>query len=238
MMKAPTMRIRAAGLVAAMGVMLMLSGAALAAPSTAVLERFEGPWALSGPPKPLMTTAGKEPPLRSGAKSTYLHNQALRKHGDTRFDPITRCLPAGIPRLYSQPGAFRLAIGNRLAGMYFENHHLFRVITMYKGHFEAIGPGYEGQAVGHWDGNTLVLDTNQFNDVTLLDDAGMPHSEDLHIVERLTVPADGKLHIAMTISDPKTFTRPFDSELVFDKQPGKLLSEDYCLQRVGLIGKN
>lgn len=223
----------------ALSVMAVSWGAAQAAtPSNAVLIGFEGPWALSGTPTALLTTDGKEPPLRPKAKAIYLQHQMQRQQGKTDFDPVNKCLPAGIPRLYSQPGAFRLAVGDRFAGMYFENHHLFRVITMYKGHFEAIGPGYEGQAIGHWEGNTLVLDTNQFNDVTFLDDAGMPHSEDLHVVERLTVPADGKLHIAMTISDPKTFTKSFHSELVFEKQPGKLFSEDYCLQRIGALKKD
>jgi hypothetical protein len=228
----------ATGAALIVGLLSIAAAASAATPSAAVLVPFEGPWVLEGAPKPLRTVDSKEPPLRAAAKKTYLKNQALRQQGDTGFDPITKCLPAGIPRLYTQPGTFRLAIGDRFAGMFFENHHLFRVITMYRGHFEAIGPGYEGQAAGHWEGNTLVLDTNQFNDVTLLDDAGMPHSEDLHVVERLSVAADGKLHIALSIRDPKTFTQPFRSELVFDPQPGKLPSEDYCLQRTGLIDQN
>ncbi|MFT3905639.1 MAG: hypothetical protein QM718_04975 [Steroidobacteraceae bacterium] len=210
----------------------------MAAPADSVVVAFEGPWSLSGAAQSLKTVEGQEPPLRPAARKIYAKNQAERKQGRNSFDPVARCLPAGIPRLYTQPGAFRMAIGDRFAGMFFETQHNFRMITMYKGHFEAIAPGYLGQAVGHWEGSTLVVDTDQFNDITLLDDAGLPHSDELHLVERMTVPADGKLHIAVTVTDPKTFTKPFTSEFVFEKQPGKLLKEDYCLERQGLIAKN
>jgi hypothetical protein len=211
--------------------------AAVAAPTEAVALSFEGPWSLSGAAKPLLTSDGKPAPLRPAAQRIYAHNMAEKKLGRNSYDPLSRCLPAGIPRLYSQPGLFRMVIGNRYTGMLFETQHVFRIITMYRSHFEAIAPGYQGQAVGRWEGNTLVVDSNQFNDVTLLDDAGMPHSEDLHLVERLTVPADGKLHIAMTITDPKTFTKSFTTQYVFDKHAGELLKEDYCLQRQGMKTK-
>ena len=208
-----------------------------AAPSEAVALSFEGPWSLSGPAQPLMTSDGKPAPLRPAAQKVYASNMAEKKAGKNAFDPLSRCLPAGIPRLYDQPGLIRLVVGSRYVGMLFETQHVFRIITMYRGHFEAIAPGYQGQAIGHWEGNTLVVDSNQFNDVTLLDDAGMPHSEDLHLVERITVPADGKLHIAMTITDAKTFTKPFTTQFVFERHAGALLKEDYCLQRQGLKTK-
>lgn len=213
-------------------------GQAMATPSNAVLASFEGPWVLSTSSATLKTSDGKDLPLLSAAKKIYQQNQAEKKQGKNSFDPLARCLPAGITRLYNQGAPFRMAIGDRFAGMFFESQHLFRVITMYKGHFEAIAPGYLGQAVGKWDGNILVVDTDQFNDATLLDDAGLPHSDELHVVERIAVPTDGKLHIAMTITDPKTFSKPFKTEFVFDKQADRQFKEDYCLQRQGLIAKN
>lgn len=215
-----------------------LSEQAMAAPAESVVTRFEGPWVASAVNQFLKTSEGKALPLLPAAKKVYEQNQAQLQQGKNSIDPLARCLPAGIPRLYGQSGPFRMAIGDRFAGMFFETQHLFRVITMYKGHFEAIAPGYLGQAVGKWDGNALVVDTDQFNDATLLDDAGLPHSDELHLVERISVPADGKLHIAMTITDPKTFSKSFKTEFVFDKQADRQFKEDYCLQRQGLISKN
>jgi hypothetical protein len=216
---------------------LAAPGVADASPSDAVALSFEGPWVLAGPSKPLTSGDGKPLPLRAAAQKTYVRNIADKKAVRNGFDPLSRCLPAGIPRLYSQPNPFRLVVGTRYVGMLFETQHIFRIVTMYRGHFEAIAPGYQGQAIGHWEGNTLVVDSDQFNDVTLLDDFGLPHSEDLHLVERITVPADGKLHIAMTITDPKTFSKPFTTQFVFEKRTGALLKEDYCLQRMGLKTK-
>ena len=210
----------------------------MATPSDAVLISFEGPWALSTPSETLKTIDGKPLPLLPDAKKIYEQNQALKKQGKDSFDPLSKCLPAGMTRLYNEGAPFRMAIGDRFAGMFFQTQHLFRIITMYKGHFEAIAPAYMGQAVGTWDGNTLVVDTDNFNDMTLLDDAGLPHSDELHMVERISVPADGKLHIEMTLTDPKTFSKPVKTEFVFDKKPGQQFTEDYCLQRKGLRTSN
>lgn len=221
--------------VAVVATTAMAKEAGTVAPAESVITSFEGPWALPEAGKPLRTSDGKAPPLRPAAQKIYAEHMAERSKGNNGYDPLARCLPPGIPRLYTQPGIFRIAIGSRFAGMYFEAQHLFRVITLYRGHFEAIAPGYQGQAIAHWEGSTLVIDSDQFNDVTLLDDAGMPHSDELHVVERLTVPADGKLHLVMTITDPKTFTKPFTAQFVFDKHAGELLKEDYCLRRSGLL---
>lgn len=204
-------------------------------PSDAVRLSFEGPWAMASKGQSLMSADGKPLPLRPSARKLFAANQAAKARGENSFDDTARCLPPGIPRLYTQDGVFRIIIGERLGGMYFDTNHLFRLITMNKPHFEAIAPGYQGQAVGHWEGSTLVLDSTMFNDSTLLDDSGLPHSDELHLLERLTVSTDGKLHIAMTLTDPKSFTRPFVSNFVFDKHAGELPTEDYCLKRRGLL---
>ncbi|HTP39400.1 MAG TPA: hypothetical protein VMI92_07465 [Steroidobacteraceae bacterium] len=206
--------------------------------SDAVRLALEGPWGSATNGLAIKPADGKPLPLRAEARRQYAANQAAKARGENSFDDTARCLPPGIPRLYTEDGVFRIAIGERLAGMYFDTNHLFRLITMNKPHFEAIAPGYQGQAVGHWEGNTLVLDSNQFNDATLLDDTGLPHSDQLQLRERLSVGADGKLHIAMTITDPKTFTRPFVTNFVFEKHIGALPTEDYCLQRRGLLPKS
>jgi len=208
---------------------------AMAIPSDDVLVSFEGPWMITATSETLKTLDGKPLPLLPEAKKVYEQNQALKKKGENSYDPLARCLPAGVTRLYNQGTPFRMAIGDRFAGMFFESQHLFRVITMYQGHYEAIAPAYQGQAVGEWDGNTLVVDTDQFNDITLLDAAGLPHSDELHTVERISVRPDGKLHIEMTLTDPQTFSEPVKTEFVFDKKPGLQFEVDYCLQREGLI---
>jgi hypothetical protein len=66
-----------------------------------------------------------------------------------------------------------------------------------------------GYSVGHWDGDTLVVESNGFNDRTWLDFGGHPHSEDLRITERIRRRDFGHIDIEETLSDPKIYARPW-----------------------------
>jgi len=66
-----------------------------------------------------------------------------------------------------------------------------------------------GTSVGHWEGETLVVDTTGFNDLSWFDRAGNFHSDQLHVVERITAADADHLSYEATIEDPQTFTRPW-----------------------------
>ena len=66
-----------------------------------------------------------------------------------------------------------------------------------------------GYSIGKWDGDTLVIDTSGFNDLTWLDNAGTPHGEALHVTERYHRRDIGHLDIQITVDDPETFLHPF-----------------------------
>ena len=70
-------------------------------------------------------------------------------------------------------------------------------------------PAYYGYSVGHWEGDTLVVESAGFNDKTTLDAAGHPHSEALRLVERYRRRDFGHLDVETTIDDPQMYTRPF-----------------------------
>jgi hypothetical protein len=70
---------------------------------------------------------------------------------------------------------------------------------------------WQGDSVGHWEGDTLVIDTVNFNGKTRLDTVGHPHSDQLHLVQRFTRPDLGHITHEMIVDDPKTFTRPWKS---------------------------
>jgi hypothetical protein len=76
-------------------------------------------------------------------------------------------------------------------------------------HKEAPADSWMGWSNGHWEGETLVIDTTGFNDLSWFDRAGNFHSDQLHVVERITATDVDHLSYEATIEDPQTFTRPW-----------------------------
>jgi len=89
-------------------------------------------------------------------------------------------------------------------------------------------PTWLGYSVGHWDGDTMVVETAGFNDRSWLDIEGHPHTEALHITERFRRRDFGHMDLDMTIDDPKAFTRPFSLKIAKTLVPDTDLLESVC----------
>ena len=89
-------------------------------------------------------------------------------------------------------------------------------------------PTWLGYSVGHWEGETLVVDTAGFNDKSWLDIEGHPHTEALHITERFRRRDFGHMDLEMTIDDPKAFTRPFVLKIDKTLVPDTDILESIC----------
>jgi hypothetical protein len=89
-------------------------------------------------------------------------------------------------------------------------------------------PRWQGYSVGHWDGDTLVVDTAGFNDRGWLDIEGHPQTETLHITERFRRRDFGHMDLEITIDDPKTFTKPFSLKVAKKLEPDTDLIESVC----------
>jgi hypothetical protein len=89
-------------------------------------------------------------------------------------------------------------------------------------------PTWMGYSVGHWDGDTLVVETGGFNDRGWLDIEGHPHTEALVITERFHRRDFGHMDLEMTYDDPKTFTRPFTIKIAKTLTPDTDLFESVC----------
>jgi hypothetical protein len=89
-------------------------------------------------------------------------------------------------------------------------------------HAKPLTPTWEGDPVGHWEGETLVVDTIGFNDKTPFYPAVF-HTDELHTIQRIRLINDGKqLEIRATLEDPGAYARPWEILLVFDRRPVKL----------------
>ena len=89
-------------------------------------------------------------------------------------------------------------------------------------------PAWLGYSVGRWEGDTLVVNTNGFNDRTWLDFAGHPHSEALRTIERFHRRDFGHMDVEMTLEDPKTFARPITFKAAKTLEPDTDILERIC----------
>ncbi len=147
--------------------------------------------------------------LKEGSKVVMLPwAEALVKTRQSKEDPEANCLPAGIPR--GSPYPWRMVQTPTHYFLLFEgNIHSYRQIFMNAKHPADPDPTWFGHSVGHWEGNTLIIDTVGFNDKFWFDYVGHPHTEKLHTIERYTRTDEGHLAIEVTIDDPGTYTQPF-----------------------------
>ena len=149
------------------------------------------------------------------------------KNRQSKEDPEANCLPAGIPR--GSPYPWRIVQTPTHYFILFEgNIHSYRQIFMNAKHPDDPDPTWYGHSVGHWEGNTLVVDTVGFNDKFWFDYKGHPHTEKLHTIERYTRTDLGHMAIEVTIDDPGAYAKPFTTVGRATLMPGTELLEYIC----------
>jgi len=123
-------------------------------------------------------------------------------------DPELKCYLPGIPRAMYMPYPFQIVQSTNKVQMAFTFSNAARTIHLDK----AEGPPddtYMGHSVGHWEGDTLVVDVTGFNGKNWFDRARNFHSASLHLVERFTSISPDAIRYEVTIEDPETYTRPW-----------------------------
>ncbi len=214
------------------GLCLLLSAATLALVSLNALAAppdLSGVWFISSPVGALKTVEGKAPPLTPEAKIVLDAHRAAAAKGDYSFDGTTHCLPPGLPRLLLMHAPFEILQKPKVIYFVHQLNRLPRRAYLDEALPTDVDPHYLGYSVAKWDGDALVVESSGFDDSTMLDNAGLPHSEGLHLTERYLLNPDGKhLHLNLTIEDPKTFTKAWNAQADYVKRPGYELTEDVC----------
>jgi hypothetical protein len=158
--------------------------------------------------------------------------EMLRQHGQPgAFNPTLNCLPDGVPHADLLPEPFKIIETPREILMLYEVETTFRQIFM-DGRKQLTDPSptWMGYSVGHWDGDTLVVDTLGFNDLSWLDARGHGHSQQMQVEERFHRPDFGHLDVTLTVTDPKVFTKPVTVSFTEQLLPDTDLLEHYCLE--------
>lgn len=168
----------------------------------------------------------------SGKWEAYRLSNGAANNGDGpatgTVNNATRCLPDGMPALMSAPHAFLFLFTPGMVVILSESGEYRLIHTDGRSHPDDVADSWDGDSIGHWEGDTLVIDTIGINPRSELF-MGMPDSsEKTHVIERMRLnPEDHKIHLDVTVTDPGVLTRPFKYTNTFTHAPMGL-TESYC----------
>jgi hypothetical protein len=156
-----------------------------------------------------------------------LHRQRVASNSED--NPDAHCLPLGVMQLHThgQPRKMIQTPG-AIAIIYEANSGLRQIFTDGRPLPKDAEPWWYGYSVGHWDKDTLVVESNNFRDLGWLDVEGSPLTESGRILERFRRPDYGHLEIEVTIDDPKAYTKPWTVTVYQRLLPDTELIEFVC----------
>lgn len=219
---------RALALAAALGLLAAAAPPPTDLSGTWVLQNYK-PTRVPARERIPQTIEGAAPPLNEKAAKLYEERLAASDRGEPFQPPSARCLTNGMPLMMMADAGypFQIVQSPGQVTMLFELWRDWRIIRLDAAHQTDLEPGYMGDSVGRWEGETLVVDTTGLNDATVLDMAGMPHSDKLRVSERIRLIDAETLEDLITIDDPETFTRPWSARMVYKITSGPL-AESLC----------
>lgn len=184
--------------------------------------------------KPLFSAV----PFQPWAEAVYLYRQ------EHEIEPYGRCKPTGAFRNISVPygtDIVQVPEEKRIYIFHTGGSHSFRTIYMDgRPHPADLDPSYGGHSVGHWEGDTLVVDTVGFNERGWIDAYGIPNTTKLHVIERLTRLDFNSMTYELTVDDPGAYTAPWKTGMVMRWTQGaetfQFLCQDGNLAQELMVG--
>ena len=191
-------------------------------------------WATSYSPK-IQVLGGGEPPLNAAGRAAYEANQVGLKDGSITDKARRVCVPDGVPRVLATPYPFEIfQVPDDRVTFVYEMNHQVRVILLDRPlpKLDSLvgDPRYNGHSVGHWEGDTLVVETTGFAYNTFFDATGLPHGEEMSAVERIRK-IGKELEDVITIHDPEMYSRDWQARFVYDERSDVRLEDYACNDR-------
>ena len=161
-------------------------------------------------------------------------------------DPAFRkCAPRGFPRILLDGELMEIIqFPSRVFMRFYVNNEMREIWMDGRGHPEDFDLTWMGHSIGRWDGDTLVVDTigifgGEGGKYKWLDPAGYPHSDELHVTERIRRTDPNSLQFDLTFEDPKAFTAPVRARVIYELRPGEQIREYIrCEDRIFAEGEN
>jgi hypothetical protein len=177
-------------------------------------------------------------PFQPWAESLFLYRQSHE------IEPYTRCKPTGGFRNMAVPygtDIVQVPEQQRIYMFHTGGDHTFRPIYMDgRPHPEDLEPSYGGHSVGHWEGDTLIIDTVGFNERGWIGARGIPNTKQLHLIERITRLDFDSLDYEMIVDDPGAYTAEWSTGMRMrwtpDRESFQFLCQDGNLAQQLMIG--
>jgi len=155
----------------------------------------------------------------------------FKSYDPAKFDYTGRCLPQGLTRSMNSPFPIQIVQKPDVFAVLYEAWNVFHVVpTDGRGFPKDMDPTWMGTSIGHWDGDTMVVETTGFNGKTNLDTVGHPHSDQMHVTERYTRSDATHITYEVIINDPKNYTKPWNNVRIFTLRKDWDIMEYSCME--------
>ena len=199
------------------------------ATSSADPRDLSGVWYIRLYNRQINATTGRIPPFTAHGKEEWDKRVKAEKDGNPIADASAYCYPHGVPRVMNSPYPIQIIQTAGETTIVHEVAHNVRHIYMDVPHSKDIKPSFMGESVGRWEGDTLVVDTTGLNDRTWIDEVGVIHGKQLHVVEHIRKIEDGHaLEDLVRIEDPEFFKAPWYMRDTYAWRPDLRIAEYVC----------
>lgn len=141
------------------------------------------------------------------------------------------CMMSGVPNAHTLMSNVQILQTPEMVMIIHQRDHQVRRVYMNVAHTANPKPSWYGESVGHYEGDTLVIDTIGLNDRTVTDRNGTPHSDAMHVVERIRLIEEGRrLEVQFTVTDPETFNMPWSAMVRYQRNRQTVIEEEICAE--------
>jgi hypothetical protein len=203
------------------------------AQSAAANHDLSGVWNASSGVYQYAAFSKDEPPMTPWGKARFDAARPSQGPNGVKLtetnDRVYKCTPPGMPYIYIQLFPMQIIQTPKEVIELFEYDHVVRHIYIDgRKHPASFKPSYNGHSIGHWEGDTLVVDTIGLNGKNWLDRVGHPESAQMHILERIHRVDDKTLQVDLNFDDVKSYTKPWTAQIRFLLHPDWDILEHIC----------
>lgn len=188
---------------------------------------FQGVW--QHPYVPDMSKDARDQKGAGPLPYTAFGENDFKTYDVSVFDYTGHCLPFGMVRSHNAPYPIQIMQNDKYLAFLFEQSQWFNIVPIGKEHPADPDPTWFGNSVAKWEGDTLVIDSVGFNGKTRLDTIGHGHSDQLHVIQKLSPKDATHFNYEVTVDDPKMYSKPWTNTRVYTRmKPGDELIEYSC----------